>query len=131
MSEKARSGDLIKVTYAFNEPYNVGDILEVEARFLDIGENDNMSVLTTEGYCLLDSEYKIFKRKNDDTTINIEELQIYKENEELKSCLNWMYDCYKRTLGNEPVRNLDEVFAYTETLLKDYPQKQKGVNRYV
>jgi hypothetical protein len=41
------------------------------------------------------------------------------ENKELKSCLKWMMDCYKATLWNKPVKNLDEVFSYAEKLLKE------------
>ncbi|WCK57273.1 hypothetical protein PP175_29215 (plasmid) [Aneurinibacillus sp. Ricciae_BoGa-3] len=45
--------------------------------------------------------------------------ELKKENEELKSCLRWMMDCYKATLWNKPVRNLDEVFSYADSLLKE------------
>lgn len=48
---------------------------------------------------------------------NIEEYA--KENEELKDALEWMMDCYKRTLSSQSVRNLDEVFSYAEKLLKE------------
>lgn len=58
MNEKAMSGDLIQVTKAFDEPYKIGDIMEVEMRETDC---DDM-ILTTEGYTLKDDEYKIFNR---------------------------------------------------------------------
>ena len=45
--------------------------------------------------------------------------KLMKENEELKSCIRWMMDCYKATLRSKPVKNLDEVFSYAESLLKE------------
>lgn len=45
--------------------------------------------------------------------------KVKEENEELKSCIRWMMRCYKQTLWNKPVRNLDEVFSYAESLLKE------------
>lgn len=41
-----------------------------------------------------------------------------KENEELKEAISWLMDCYKRTLGSQSVRNLDEVFSYAESLIR-------------
>lgn len=63
MSEKAYSGDLIEVTKAFDEPYKIGDILEVDCRQSDMGACDDDCLMTTEGYALMDGDYKIFKRK--------------------------------------------------------------------
>lgn len=45
--------------------------------------------------------------------------KLNKENEELKNCIRWMMECYKATLWNKPVRNLDEVFSYAESLIKE------------
>ncbi|QHF58102.1 hypothetical protein Bateq7PJ16_2296 [Bacillus subtilis] len=51
--------------------------------------------------------------------INKTAIKLQKENEELKEGLKWLYDCYKATLSNKPVKNLDEVFVFVETLLKN------------
>lgn len=62
MKCKANTGDLIEVTSAFDEPYKIGEILEVEDRL--ISEKDSeVGVMTTEGYELYDGDYKIFKKK--------------------------------------------------------------------
>ena len=61
MIEKAYSGDLIKITKAFDESYKIGDILEVEMRQSDMGACDDDMLVTTEGYIVQDGEYLIFK----------------------------------------------------------------------
>lgn len=61
MVQKAYSGDLIKVTKAFDEPYNVGDVLEVDFRQSDMGACDDNTLMTTEGYFLQDGDYTIYK----------------------------------------------------------------------
>lgn len=60
MNQKAYRGDLIKVTKAFDEPYSIGDIFEVDYRGNELGEN-NDCIFTTEGFLLKDDEYKLFK----------------------------------------------------------------------
>lgn len=59
MTQKAYSGDLIRVTKAFDEPYSIGDVMTVDMRMSDMGACDDEIVITTEGYSLFDDEYAI------------------------------------------------------------------------
>lgn len=59
--KKAYGGDLIRITKAFDEPYSVGDILEVDLRQSDMGACDDNVLMTTEGYIVNDGDYEIFK----------------------------------------------------------------------
>jgi hypothetical protein len=100
VTQKAVSGDLIRVIKAFDEPYSVGDIMEVDMRQSDMGACDDDMLMTTEGYVLQDGEYVIFKAKEkivlSITDKQIEEVnQLYKRACQIQS--NSPYDLYDAT----------------------------------